>query len=265
MKQGQKIAEMGSSDADRIKLHFEIRINGKPVDPEPYMPAQGSTPPASGSRSAKATPQETDVKVTTGSGFFVTRSLIVTNAHVVDACGRIEVSNRGVGNIRAIDTSNDLALVEVPTASTNVTLSQDKLRQGDAVTVVGYPLHGLLAQGVQVTTGNVTALAGLGNNTGLFQISTPVQPGNSGGPVVDASGNVVGVVVSKLNALKVALITGDLPQNVNFAVSLLTLRSFLDAHGVNYRTAASSVKLSIADAADTVKAHTVLIKCNPKQ
>ena len=94
---------------------------------------------------------------------------------------------------------------------------------------------------------------------------TPVQPGNSGGPVVDASGNVVGVVVSKLNALKTAVVTGDIPQNVNFALSLLTLRSFLEAHGVEYRSASSIKRLSVADAADAVKPSTLLITCYAEQ
>jgi S1-C subfamily serine protease len=69
------------------------------------------------------------------------------------------------------------------------------------------------------TLGNVSALVGIGEDGRYLQISTPVQPGNSGGPLLDQSGNVVGVVSAKLNALKMMLATnGDIPENVSFAI-----------------------------------------------
>ncbi len=83
----------------------------------------------------------------------------------------------------------------------------------------------------------------------LMQISAPVQPGNSGGPLLDSSGNVVGVVVGKLNAIKVARLTGDIPQNINFGISAGTARTFLDAYGVPYETAPSTEVLPTADIA----------------
>ncbi len=97
---------------------------------------------------------------------------------------------------------------------------------------VGFPLPGLLASEANVTTGTVSALAGIGNDTRFLQMTAPVQPGNSGGPLLDLEGRVVGVVVSKLDALKVASATGDIPQNVNFAIKAGVVRSFLDASGV---------------------------------
>ncbi len=77
----------------------------------------------------------------------------------------------------------------------------------------------LLSSDLNVTTGVVSALAGPGNNRRLIQITAPIQPGNSGGPVLDQSGHVVGVVVARLDALKLVQRTGRLPQNVNFAIS----------------------------------------------
>ena len=102
-----------------------------------------------------------------------------------------------------MDTNNDLALLNTSINSVVATLSSGNLQQGDNINVVGYPLHGLLASGAQITSGNVSALAGLQNDSRFIQISAPVQPGNSGGPLVDASGNVVGVIVSKLNAVAI--------------------------------------------------------------
>ena len=69
---------------------------------------------------------------------------------------------------------------------------------------------------------------------------SPVQPGNSGVPLLDASGHVIGVVVAKLDALRMARLTGDVPQNVNFAVHWSTVRAFLDEKGVDYQQAPSS-------------------------
>ena len=118
------------------------------------------------------------------------------------------------------DVQSDLALIEGPTSSKSATFSQGRgVRPGDDIVVVGFPLHGLLTSDPSVTTGNVSALAGPGDDRRFLQITAPVQQGNSGGPLLDLAGNVVGVVVAKLDAIKVANLIGDIPQNVNFAVS----------------------------------------------
>lgn len=88
---------------------------------------------------------------------------------------------------------------------------------GESVTVVGFPLRGLLTE-VNVTNGIVSSLAGPGGDKTLVQMTAPVQAGNSGGPLLDGGGNVIGVVVAKLDALNIWQITGDLPQNINFAI-----------------------------------------------
>ena len=112
-----------------------------------------------------------------------------------------------------------------------------------------------------MTTGNVAALAGPGDDRRLIQITAPVQPGNSGGPVLDMAGNAVGVVVSKLDAVKIASATGDIPQNVNFAVSAGAARTFLDSEGIAYATAPSAQRRPPEDVAAAAKAFTVLIEC----
>ena len=114
---------------------------------------------------------------------------------------------------------------------------------------------------MNVSVGIVVALAGPGNDYRLMQISAPIQKGNSGGPVLDSAGNIVGVVVSKLNALKVARATGDIPQNVNFAVSAGTARTFLDAEGVAYATAPSDTDRPPEDVAAAARKFTVLVEC----
>ena len=87
-------------------------------------------------------------------------------------------------------------------------------------------MSGLLATSANLTVGNVSALTGLGDDSRYLQISAPVQPGNSGGPLLDASGHVAGIVTGKLDAVLAARFFGDIPQNVNFALKA-------DVRGVN--------------------------------
>lgn len=261
--QGQTIGRMGSTDADRVKLHFEVRRKGVSVDPNPYLyqakTASRDTTPAA--KVPAVLPTAASEGPSTGSSFSVTDKYLVTNAHVVTGCKTITVDERGSARVRAIDKTNDLALIEVASQPGLARLREGRLRQGEPVTVIGFPFAGILGDGPQVTAGNVTALSGMGSDTRFIQISAAVQPGNSGGPVLDQSGNVIGVVASKLG-LKFAAVTGDLPQNLNFAISLDALRGFLNASGVKYNSAPLGRALSTADVADIAKPFTSLVRCS---
>lgn len=201
--------------------------------------------------------------VSTGSGFVVSRAgQVLTNHHVIEGCAQVRVVPGGGVKVIATDKTNDLALVAGSQDNASFAVFRDsRARLGEPVVAIGYPLRGLLASGPNVTTGAVSALAGPGNDTRLLQLSAPVQPGNSGGPLLDRSGQVIGVVSSKLNAIKVARITGDVPQNVNFAITGAAARAFLDAQGISYTTASSSRTLETADIAETAKRFTVVVEC----
>jgi S1-C subfamily serine protease len=204
----------------------------------------------------------------TGSGFVVSADgYIVTNRHVVASCRTVTVkadsSTSVTARIVALHPRDDLAVIRADaifdtTAGFRVGAP---IRPGDDVVAVGFPLAGLLADEASVTTGSVSALAGIHNNPAVLQMSAPVQQGSSGGPLLDASGNVVGVVVTKLNARLVAEETGDLPQNVNFALKGDVARGFLDELAVHYRTAASTAHLANADVGDIGRRVTVLVAC----
>jgi uncharacterized protein len=125
---------------------------------------------------------------------------------------------------------------------------------------IGFPLTDILATQANVTTGDVSSLAGIRNDSRYLQI-TPIQPGNSGGPLFDASGNVIGVVSAKLDAVKVAGVTGQIPENVNFALNVSVVRAFLDSRGVAYQTATSANELSAPDIGDGGKRITELVEC----
>jgi len=199
-----------------------------------------------------------------GSGFFVSgEGHVVSNYHVVEPCREIRLTHLGKVRQLAADAESDLVLLKTATpASSYAAFRQGRgIRTGDKVIVAGFPLQGLLASDVNVTVGNVSALAGPGNDRRLMQITAPVQAGNSGGPVLDEYGNVVGVVVGKADALKLAEITGSLPENVNFAISRGTVQAFLDAYNVPYETALSDRKLDTGDVAAKAQPFTVLVEC----
>ena len=204
----------------------------------------------------------------TGSGFFVDNAgALLTNAHVVRACTSVRVRGEGglggVASIVAVDSGSDLALLQLPNAVSPGATFRDglALRPGDDVIVIGYPLAGILAHGAHVSAGTVNALAGMYDDANLLQMSAPVQPGNSGGPLLDDRGRVAGVVVTKLNARVVAEATGDIPQNVNFAIKEAVVRRFLDEKGVRYARTAEGIAISKADVGERGRASAALVEC----
>lgn len=209
---------------------------------------------------------ETKTPYSSGSGFFVSASgHAITNHHVIEDCKSVVIPIAGKDHratIAAKDAHNDLALLQVPMSTSGAALfRRSRAALGESVTVAGYPLAGLLTSDLNVTTGTISAIAGPEDDARLVQVTAPVQPGNSGGPLLDKSGNVIGVVVSKLNAIKAARITGDIPQNVNFAIKGAVVRSFLDIHGLEYQLAESRGAMQGEQVAARAREFTVPVTC----
>jgi S1-C subfamily serine protease len=207
-----------------------------------------------------------------GTGFVVSTSgHVVTNDHVISNCvGDIHgnLTGQGAMTLRIVskDETNDLALLQAPTSFKDIaSIRGTGIHSGEAIIAIGYPFHGLLTSDFTVTAGIVSSLSGILNDTRYLQISAPVQPGNSGGPLLDTSGNVVGVVAEKLNALKFAKATGDLPENINFAIKTGAVRDFLDNSVVSYQIADSKAELKTADIASKARAYTMLVSCTGKE
>lgn len=209
---------------------------------------------------------------TSGSAFYVSEAgHLLTNAHVVSGCQQLNVIMPGEmpasAKVIATDERDDLALLKASTKAPAVAMFRGgaAARVGEPVIVYGFPLTGALASSGNLVTGTLSALAGLGDNPRHYQISAPVQPGNSGGPLLDESARVIGVVVGKLNALRMARLTGDVPQNVNFAIKASAATAFLEAHGIQGKFAVDEVKRAPAEVADTARAHTVRVECRRKE
>ena len=193
---------------------------------------------------------------------------LLTNSHVVRECASVDVllpSGETVSaRVVARDTRNDLALVSVSHPFLSVaSFRRNPIRSGEDIIALGYPYRGLLASDVNVSVGIVSAMAGLLNDTSQLQISAPVQPGNSGGPLLDQTGAIAGVVVAKLDALAVAKVVGDIPQNVNFAIKSEVAQSFLRSNGIEPLVAPSAAKRApVADLVQTARGYTLLIECD---
>jgi len=250
---------------------FGPAATGFPPLPTAKPPAlAGSTQPAVAGKPggpAPVPPGGTGRTLSTGTGFVVAPGRALTNHHVIEDCRGVRVRNAGGGDLSArvlaSDRERDLALLEVPEgAGPPLPFRRDlNLRRGEGVVTYGFPLAGLLSSGPTLTTGEISALAGLGDNQRQFQISAPVQPGNSGGPLLDLGGNVVGVIVSKLNAQRVAQRTGDIPQNVNFAVKGNEALEFLRRNRVEPRLADPAPPRGAAEVGEVAHPSVLFLRC----
>ena len=195
-----------------------------------------------------------------GSAFFISADgVAVTAAHVVKGCGKLDSPRWGAIKVLAADPRADLAILKAPAGSGQfVPLRARGPRLGENMAAAGYPLGELLGAGLKITTGVVSGLSGPQGDRGLFQLSAPIQPGNSGGPVIDSDGALIGVVAAKLDELKVVDATGIFPQNINFAVPVSILQSFLDENGVAYKTAAAT---GVAGATTAMPGYTFAVVC----
>ena len=238
----------------------------KPVAAKAEAPASDAPKDTKPGRSAKSGGSFS------GTGFVISPTgHIVTNNHVIAGCGEIHGNLTGEAPVTlrvvSADKSNDLALLQGPGASFKefVKIRDHSIRSGDSVVAIGFPYHGLLTSDFTVTTGIVSSLSGVMNDSRFLQISAAVQPGNSGGPLLDTSGQIVGVVSSKLDAIKFASVTGNIPENINFAIKTGALRDFLDNSVVPYQTAESKADLKTPEIAGNARAYTMLITCNASE
>jgi S1-C subfamily serine protease len=223
----------------------------------------------------------------TGSGFFVSKmGHVITNAHVVHNCNKVTIGDNANKQVPAelinTDRSNDLALLKlstlemasaesksliqklgivvVPLASKGLLRSED-VRLGEKVLVAGYPFVDLLGDTIKVTSGIVSATRGPGDNSGQFQLDAAIQPGNSGGPIYDIGGNIVGVVISQLDKRMMEKAIGSLPENVNFGIKASTVRQFLMSSGLPSKKAERTEEKSTEQLAEIAKNQALMVMC----
>ena len=224
----------------------------------------------------------------TGSGFFVSKlGYLITNEHVVRDCNRISVGDSKEKQVSVdlveTDKRNDLALLQilstqmatiktkslirklgmsiVPLSSQGL-LRSDDVELGEKILVAGFPYGDIFSDTIKVTGGMVSANKGMGDDSGQFQIDAAVQPGNSGGPIYDENGNIVGVVVAQLNKRKLEKAIGSIPENVNFGIKGSTVRQFLTSSGLPTKWSNRTDKMSTKKIAKIGKNQTVMVMCH---
>lgn len=209
------------------------------MGPQPQQPPPASPPPrpaAPPPLASQPSPQPvapappTRQVAGSGTAFAVGRDgLLLTNQHVIEGCRGLALASGEPVRIVAQDRRRDLALVRVERRfEIVVRFRRDQnIDLGEAVYAIGFPLYGLSSTAMNLTNGIVTAAVGIGDDPSRFQINANIQPGNSGGPIVDGAGHLIGVAVSRLNDRAVMEATGSMPQSVNFAIRGQIAESFL--------------------------------------
>jgi S1-C subfamily serine protease len=228
-------AGQGDEDAKKVMTTLEDRMTREQIA-EGQKLARNFKPreaPASGADSSPASIAQTRPECS-GTGFFITEDgYLITNEHVAGNGAQVRlVTEAGLLSARVVkvDAANDLALLKVEGKFAPLPMvSSRAVRMGGMVATVGFPNIGLQGFAPKLAKGEIAALSGAQDDPRYFQISVPVQPGNSGGALVDERGNVVGVVAAKLNAAAAVATSGALPENVNYAVKSSLLLSFLES------------------------------------
>jgi serine protease Do len=169
-----------------------------------------------------------------GTGFFITEDgYLITNAHVVQGGTAVRlVTAAGLISAKVVkaDAANDIALLKTEGKFAALRVAASRMvKLGNTVATVGFPNIDLQGFEPKLAKGEIASLSGIQDDARYFQISVPVQPGNSGGALVDERGNVIGIVSAKLSAKAALYTSGQLPENVNYAVKSSFLLGFLES------------------------------------
>jgi len=229
-------AHDAENKADEQKKFLYRIYDEKECDEELYRLAKGtlSSPPQGSNQNFEAQELSTLVK---GTGFlFSSSNFVITNYHLVKGSKSITIKLLHGQDIKAEvvanDKSNDIAFLKldsIPDMNIGKIVLGDssKVRVGDKVFTVGYPLSNILGDRPKYSEGVINAISGVGSDPKSFQISIPIQPGNSGGPLFNEKGEVIGVVTSSLDAVATSQVAGNIPQNVNFAIKSAFIKNLL--------------------------------------
>ena len=187
-----------------------------------------------------AQPKDT-YKVASGTGFYVSdQGHIITNHHVIDGCKNMKVHSKGkvLETLKiAYDELNDLALLKISGKPTHVfALSNESAFPLQDIVVAGFPFGDEISSSLKFTRGIVSSLTGIGNNYSEIQIDAAIQPGNSGGPIMDEFGNIVGVAVAKLDIKAIIEDYGVIPENTNFGVKSSAVRNLMEGNGIPFKS-----------------------------
>ncbi|MCF6289090.1 MAG: trypsin-like peptidase domain-containing protein [Proteobacteria bacterium] len=199
-----------------------------------------------------------------GSGFIVTKEgHIITNEHVAGNCKKIMIQPLDKqARLVAKDADFDLALLKIDGAYDNFAkFSVGTVVLGQEVVTAGFPYKNLLSSSIKISTGIVSSLAGVRDDNNVVQITAPIQPGSSGGPLIDPSGYIIGAIVSKLDSKQILKYLDDIPQNINFAIKGKHIKRLLYNNNVRITEKVATAKLEVTEISQKAQDYTVEINC----
>lgn len=195
-----------------------------------------------------------------GSGFFFSQNgELITNAHVISDYKYIAIRNKKdqiiPATILEIDKERDLAILKTDEKQSGLRIAKSSTDlKGEEVYAIGYPMPGVQGQESKITKGIISSLSGFQGNAHLLQTSAPIQSGNSGGPLVDSRGVVVGIIVSTIDTKKLMESSGNFAQNINYAIKVEEIQNFLLKSGVK-----NIYNKKIQSPLKTVDANTIMV------
>ena len=210
----------------------------------------------------KQTPELDDNKIvaaSSGTGFYVSNTgHIISNHHVIDGCNTVKLTFQGkefAANILASDKMNDLAILKADLTPSKVySISTEDAMLLEDIIIAGYPLGKKVSAAIKTSKGSITALAGYGDNYSEFQTDAALNQGNSGGPIMDQKGNVVGVAVANYGKQSGV-------ESFNFGIKSSTLKTFASANGLKFLPP-NNKDLSNKDLGQLITEATIYLECH---
>lgn len=209
------------------------------------------------------------IEYTSGTGFFVTRDgHVLTNNHVINRCSKISIHGDGFSSgtsLVATDPEHDLALLKAAFATTNMAYfnsMRQPLKAGDPVVIIGYPGDSWRGHDPIIRSSTIIDMRGPAGEEKWVQFNDSVEQGNSGGPLLDSAGNVVGVVVAK-SEMRITNVKDNVEviKKADLAVSLPTIKHFLENSNIQYQTADSAIYLAPDRVNDRARPFIVNVHC----
>jgi hypothetical protein len=210
----------------------------------------------------KQTPDPDDNKIvaaSSGTGFYVSNTgHIISNHHVVEGCNTVKLTFKGKevsADVLAVDKMNDLAILKADITPTKVyAVATEDASLLEDIIIAGYPLGKKVSAAIKTSKGSITALAGYGDNYSEFQTDAALNQGNSGGPIMDQKGNVVGVAVANYGKQSGV-------ESFNFGIKSSTLKTFASANGLKFLPP-NNRDLSNKDLGQLITEATIYLECH---
>ena len=199
-----------------------------------------------------------------GTGFFISdEGHIATNFQVATAGTKIRVVHNDIkykAKIVGIDPQNDVAILKIDAKSKALPIFvKEKMKKGDNVSTLGFPIVSLSGRESKATFGNINALSGLRGDIRFYQIDVPIQPGNSGGPLFNNKGEVIGITSGALSQQDTFRQVGTINQNINYALKIVYLLPLMRYENLELPLSQKTKEFSKVELIEAVENSVVLV------